>query len=128
MFERSFYYNTKPVGFYWIITYMWSISLCQIAQLQESEMRPTSWTLSWEHFQVSHCTTFLHFYHLGQTFFLSKPLSSSHLYILMAIIFAWDIWCEMKQKIALRIKDCVVLFFDHPMIFTHHEINQQNTM
>ena len=34
----------------WIVlvfTYIWSISLFKIAQLQESEMRPTGWTLSY---------------------------------------------------------------------------------
>ena len=44
-FEIFFHHNTIPVGFYWILTYIWSISLCKIAQLQESEMRPTGWTL-----------------------------------------------------------------------------------
>ena len=46
-FQRFFYHNTIPVGFYWILTYIWSISLCKIAQLQESEMRQTGWTLSY---------------------------------------------------------------------------------
>ena len=40
-------YNTLPFGFIWIWTYIWSISLCQISQLQESETRPTCWTLSY---------------------------------------------------------------------------------
>ena len=38
---------TLPVGFYLILTYIGSISLCKISQLQESEMRPTGWTLSY---------------------------------------------------------------------------------
>ena len=45
-FERFFYHNTIPIGFYWILTYIWFISLCKITQLPESEMRPTGWTLS----------------------------------------------------------------------------------
>ena len=45
--ERFFYHNTIPVRFYWILTYIWSISLCKITQLQESEMWPTGWTLSY---------------------------------------------------------------------------------
>ena len=43
-FEIFFYHNTIP-RFYWILTYIWSISLCKITQLQDSEMRPTGWTL-----------------------------------------------------------------------------------
>ena len=46
-FESFFYYSTLPIGFYLILTYIWSISLCKISQLQESEMRPTAWTLSY---------------------------------------------------------------------------------
>ena len=30
-----------------IFTFIWSISLCKISQLQESEMRPTGWTFSY---------------------------------------------------------------------------------
>ena len=51
-FESFFYYNTLPFGFYLILTYIWSISLCKISQLQESEMRPTGWTLSYVFFVV----------------------------------------------------------------------------
>ena len=47
LFERFFYRNTIPVWFYRIFTYIWSISLCKFTQLQESEMRPTGWTLSY---------------------------------------------------------------------------------
>ena len=36
LFERLFYHNPIPVRFYWILTYIWSISLCKITQLQES--------------------------------------------------------------------------------------------
>ena len=50
LFERFFYHNTLPVGFYLILTYIWSISLCKISQLQESEMRPTGWTFSYVKF------------------------------------------------------------------------------
>ena len=46
-FERFLYHDTIPVIFYWILTYIWSISLCKITQLQESEMWPTGWTLSY---------------------------------------------------------------------------------
>jgi hypothetical protein len=45
--ESFFYHNTLPVGFYLILTYIWSISLCKISQLQESEMWPTGWILSY---------------------------------------------------------------------------------
>ena len=47
--ERFFYHNPIPVRFYWILTYIWSISLCKITQLQESYMRPTGWTLSYQY-------------------------------------------------------------------------------
>ena len=47
LFKSFFYHNTLPVGFCLILTYIWSISLCKISQLQESEMRPTGWTLSY---------------------------------------------------------------------------------
>ena len=59
IFERFFYHNTIPVRFYLILTYIWSISLCKITQLQESEMRPTGWTLSFV----------LEFFHLPYHFF-----------------------------------------------------------
>ena len=57
-FERFFYQNTISVRFYWILTYIWSISLCKITQLQESEMWPTGWTLSYVYYFFSHnsCT------------------------------------------------------------------------
>ena len=45
--SQFFKYNTQTVGFYLILTYIWYISLCKILQLQESEMRPTGWTLSY---------------------------------------------------------------------------------
>ena len=45
-FESFFYHNILPVGFYFILTYIWSISLCKISKLQDSEMRPTGWALS----------------------------------------------------------------------------------
>ena len=47
-FERFFRNNTIPVEFIWILTYIWSISLCKITQLQESEMRLTGWTVSYK--------------------------------------------------------------------------------
>ena len=46
-FESFFYHNTLPFEFYMILTYIWSIPLCKISQLQDSEMRPTGWTLSY---------------------------------------------------------------------------------
>ena len=46
-FERFLYHSTKPIEFYLILTYIWSISLFQIAQLKECEIRSTSWTLSY---------------------------------------------------------------------------------
>ena len=51
-FEKFFYHNTIPIGFYWIWTYIWSISLCKLTHLQESEMRPAGWTLSYVKWQI----------------------------------------------------------------------------
>ena len=46
VFERFFYHNTIPVGFYRIFTYIWFISLWKFTQLQENKIRLTGWTLS----------------------------------------------------------------------------------
>ena len=39
--KSPFFKYLSVVGFYWILTYIWYILLCKIAQLQESEMRLT---------------------------------------------------------------------------------------
>ena len=44
--QKFLLYITISVLFIWIWTYIWSVSLCKITQLQESEMRRTGWTPS----------------------------------------------------------------------------------
>ena len=54
IFERFFYHSTIPVGLYQIFAYIWSISLCKFTKLQESEMGPTGWTLSYVMWYLQH--------------------------------------------------------------------------
>ena len=64
-FERFCYHNNISVGFYWILTYIWSISLCKISKLQESEMRPTGWTLSYSTLELLGSLPWLCIYLIG---------------------------------------------------------------
>ena len=55
LFERKkiLLFNRITVGFIWIWTYIWSISLCKITQLQESEVRPTGRTLPYSLLEIN---------------------------------------------------------------------------
>ena len=42
---KILFYNTLPVGFIWILTYIWSVSSFKITQLKECDIRLTGWLL-----------------------------------------------------------------------------------
>ena len=115
-FYRLFYHNTIPVGFYWISTYICSISLCKIAQLQESEMRSTGWTLSYSRYDFSATRSWPPSYEgvSGSSISLISLTIFLRLWLCLWIIFFWlELWlwiiflCFCDRLLLYRFLSCL---------------------
>ena len=112
IFERFFYHNTIPVGFYCIFTYILHISLCKTTQLQESEMKPTGWTLSYliqdDYFILQKRSKNYLFnlsYLVSLLFFRPNPPNNILSYIRHDIFLLFVLLCLWSKNVLLKLSN-----------------------